>query len=310
MAKKELKNHALTEKGDKKSWTGTTFGSGWMHRWLIGYLRGPWVLVWWLYIFEAVFIIPVCLFVNPGGRLLYHYFRRRQGYGRWKSAWKTYVNHYLFGQVVIDKFAMYAGKQFHITVDGYDYFKALARKPEAFVQLSSHIGNYEVAGYTLDAEDKRLNALVFFGEKESVMENRKKMFAHTNISMIPIRPDGSHVFEINDVLQRGETVSMPADRVFGSSRTLKKMVLGAEADLPLGPFSIATMRGLEVLAVNVMKDGLRSYHIYVTPLPYDKSAERREQMRQLSDAYVTELERMMKLYPEQWYNYFDFWGDN
>ena len=69
------------------------------------------------------------------------------------------------------------------------------------------------------------------------------------------------------------------------------------------------MRGLDVLAVNVMKDSLLGYKIYVTPLAYDKEASRQEQIRQLSSAYVAELEKRVRQYPTQWYNYFEFWQE-
>ena len=71
--------------------------------------------------------------------------------------------------------------------------------------------------------------------------------------------------------------------------------------------AVATMRGLNVLAVNVMKTGTKRYKIYVTPLRYDKGKPRAEQTTQLARAYADELERMLRLYPEQWYNYFSFW---
>ena len=68
------------------------------------------------------------------------------------------------------------------------------------------------------------------------------------------------------------------------------------------------MRQLEVLAVNVMKLSAKRYKVYVTPLSYDKTAPRKEQIEQLSRAYVDELERLIKLYPKQWYNYYEFWS--
>ncbi len=288
-------------------WAGTTYGNEWMHKWLIRMLR--YIDVRILYLFLAVFIIPVCLVVNPSRGIAYRYFRRRIGYGRLKSAWKTYVNHCLFGQVVVDKFAMYAGKKFKIEIEGYDKFIELTKHQEGFVQLSAHIGNYEIAGYTLVCRDKRMNALVFAGEKASVMRNRDKMFAGTNINMIAIQPDMSHLFEIDQALQDGEIVSMPADRINGSPKFLEHDFLGAKAKFPLGPFSVATIRALDVLTVNVLKTSATGYKIYVTPLPYDKSATRQEQIRQLSKAYVAELEKRVKQYPEQWYNYFEFWQE-
>ena len=77
----------------------------------------------------------------------------------------------------------------------------------------------------------------------------------------------------------------------------------------MGPFTVAAMRGLDVLAVNVMKESSKRYRIYVTPLDYDKQTSRRVQTEQLLHSYVAELERLLKLYPTQWYNYFDFWKD-
>ena len=292
----------------KQEWAGTTYGNEWMHKWLIRMLR--YIDVRILYLFVALFIIPVCLVLNPSRGIAYRYFRQRIGYGRMKSAWKTYVNHCLFGQVVVDKFAMYAGKKFVVVIENYNEFiDRAARKEEGFVQLSAHIGNYEIAGYTLAVEGKRFNALVFAGEKASVMRNRSKMFTGTNISMIAIQPDMSHLFEIDKALTDGGIVSMPADRINGSKKCIELDFLGAKAKFPLGPFSVATMRGLDVLAVNVMKDSLTSYKIYVTPLLYDKGATRQEQIKQLSEAYVAELEKRVRQYPEQWYNYFKFWQE-
>ena len=292
----------------KQEWAGTTYGNEWMHKWLIRMLR--YIDVRILYLFVALFIIPVCLVLNPSRGIAYRYFRQRIGYGRMKSAWKTYVNHCLFGQVVVDKFAMYAGKKFVVEIENYNEFiDRAARKEEGFVQLSAHIGNYEIAGYTLAVEGKRFNALVFAGEKASVMRNRNKMFTGTNISMIAIQLDMSHLFEIDKALTDGGIVSMPADRINGSKKCIELDFLGAKAKFPLGPFSVATMRGLDVLAVNVMKDSLTSYKIYVTPLLYDKGATRQEQIKQLSEAYVAELEKRVRQYPEQWYNYFEFWQE-
>lgn len=286
-------------------WQGTTYGNGWMHKWLIRLLRHTDTRV--LYAFAAVFIVPVCLIVNPAQRITYRYFRERWGMSWLRAIIKTYVNFYMFAQVVIDKFAMYAGRKFKTEIEGYDYFLTLAGKEGGFIQLSAHIGNYEIAGYTLTAEKKRFNALVFAGEKESVMRNRNRMFGDRNIRMIAIKPDMSHIFLINNALSDGETVSMPADRVIGSQKTMAVTLLGKEAHLPAGPFTVATMRGLPVIAVNVMKTAHDTYKIYVTPLRYDISAPRRQQARQLADAYAAEIGRMMTMYPEQWYNYFDFW---
>ena len=290
---------------EQKQWAGSTYGSGWMHRCLIRSLR--FIDVRFLYLFSAIFVMPVCLVRNESRKTAYHYFRRILGYGRCKAAWSVYVNHCLFGQVVIDKFAMYAGKRFDVEVDGMQYFNELASRDEGFLHLSSHIGNYEIAGYTLVSERKTINAVVYAHEKATVMENRNNMFVKTNIKMITLKEDMSHLFEIDEAVCGGDIVSFPTDRFMGQAKCVECDFLGRPAKFPQGPFSVAAMRGLDVLAVNVMKTGAKKYHIYVTPLHYDKQQPRKEQISQLSQAYVAELEKRVLQYPTQWYNFFDFW---
>ena len=288
----------------EKKWEGTTYGNSLMHRWLIAILRTVDVrLIYW---FARICVIPFLLFL-PGFGHIYRYFRRCHGEGPLRAFGHAYCNHCLFAEVVIDRFAMYAGRHFDIQVEGYEHFQRLAQHPEGFVQLSAHVGNYELAGYSLVSDTKRLNALVFFGEKESVMRNRMRLFSHTNVRMIPIREDMSHLFEIDAALSSGEMVSIPADRIWGSQKFLSATFLGREARFPQGPFRVAAARGLDVLAVNVMKTSTLGYTVCVRPLHYDRQAPRPQQMRQLLSEYVGELESIVRRFPEQWYNYFEFW---
>ena len=289
----------------EKKWEGTTYGNGLMHRWLIGLLSVIDIRV--IYALAYVFAVTPTLF-KPGFRHAYRFFHERLGHSTLRSLWMAYKNHCLFAQAVIDKFAMYAGRHFDIDLEGYDHFLDLAKRPDGFVQLSSHVGNYEIAGYSLVAEKKRFNALVFSGEKAEVMNNRQKLFAHANINMIPIKPDMSHLFEINAALANGETVSIPADRIWGSQKYVAVQFLGREAHLPIGPFQVVATRGVDVLTVNVMKTAARHYKVYVTPLPYDKTAPRTKQIQEMAGNYIKELERIVSMYPAQWYNYFDFWN--
>lgn len=289
----------------EKEWAGNTFGTAFMHRWLVRILRHSDVRIW--YVFADIFVLPFCMLLSHGARTARHYFRRRCGYGRWKSLWMTYLNHMLFAQVVIDKFALYAGKRMKLDVVNGDTFRRLASRKEGFVILSAHIGNYEMAGYELLSDKKPFNALVYGQEKATVMQGRQNLFSGNNIRMIPIQSDMSHLFRMEQALAAGEIVSIPGDRVFGSPRTVTISLLGSTAAIPAGPFSVAAMRGLDVIAVNVMKTSTRGYTAYVTPLHYDKDQKRRTQIQQLADGYAAELERMLRMYPAQWYNYFEFW---
>ena len=279
-----------------------------MHRTLIGSLR--WLDVRLIYVFTSIFIIPVCLLLNlnHSRTTAYRYFRQRLGYGCLRASWYTYVNHCLFAQVVVDRFAVFAGKRFKLDIDGYEYFQQLELETKGFVILSSHIGCYEVAGYSLISKSKRFNALVFGGEKATVMKGRQEALSEHNIRMIPVREDMSHLFIVNEALSNNEIMSMPADRIVGSAKVVNVNFFGETASLPAGPFSVTTMNGFDALAVNVMKISAKRYKVYVTRLSYDRQVPRKQQMQQLANCYVEELERRVCQYPSQWFNFYDFWS--
>lgn len=289
-------------------WVGTTYGNGWMHRWLIRMLKVIDVRI--LYAFTFVFVVPPTMLINGKARkTIYCFYRRHMDCGPLKSAWMAYKNHCAFSQVVIDRFAMYAGKKFNITIEGYDEFRHLSQSDKGFVQLSSHIGNYEIAGYSLVAEKKRFNALVFGGEKESVMANRSRLFDSNNIRMIPMMPDMSHLFVINQAITDGEIISMPADRVFGSQKTFEIEFLNQKARFPQGPFTLAAMRDVPMLFVSVMKQNAKTYHITVSRIDCDTEGTTKERAARLAGQYVEMLENTVKTHPAQWYNYYDFWTE-
>ena len=102
--------------------------------------------------YYTIFLYGVgCAFLyNHNGYLaIYRYFRNRHGYGRLKAFIYVYINHFRFGQIIIDRFAMYAGKHFEMEIEGQDMFDELDNSDDGFIQLSSHVGNYELAGYSL-----------------------------------------------------------------------------------------------------------------------------------------------------------------
>ncbi len=242
---------------------------------------------------------------------MYRFFRRRLGFAPLKAFGYTYLNHFSFGQIILDRFAMYAGKTYEIAIEGYEHFSRLAGREQGFIQISSHTGNYELAGYSLVAKEKRFNALIFSGETETVMTNRNRMLSGNNIRLIPMRADMSHIFELNNALRDGEIVSMPGDRIFGSRKYVECLFLGASAKFPLGPFALAVQREAPTLAVFVMKESVRKYRIFVVPLELteaDKRLKRTEQMEKLARLFVGELETVVRRYPTQWFNYYEFWN--
>ena len=287
-------------------WSGRTDGTPFMQKALIVMFKIiPLEVIYGV----MALVVPFYMLFNHKGYLaMYHFFRRRIGMTPLKAFWNVYRNHFAFGQVVLDRFATYAGVRFRITVDGNEHYLHLNEGEPGFMMLSSHVGNYEQAGYALVSDRKQFYALVYAGESATVMSERGKQFVGSNIHMIPVQADMSHLFRINKALDDGDIVSMPADRCFGSAKSVECRFFGAPAKFPLGPFATAVQKEVSTLAVTVIKTGRRSYTAFVRPVECDRTLPRKQQMTALAQAFADSLESVVSRYPQQWYNYFEFWG--
>jgi len=291
-----------------KEWTGVTGGNTLGQKALLFLFHFTNVTVGYAVL---ALVVPFYMLFGTGYLSTYKYFRHHFCYSPVKSFFKTYQNHFIFGQCMLDRFAVYAGRKnfFSLTITGNDEFFRLLDEEKGFIIASSHVGNFELCGYLLKQEKKRINALVFGGETKQVMENRMKIFNINNVSIIPVFNDMSHIFAVNEVLSAGEIVSMPCDRSFGSEKCVESDFLSGKAEFPIGAFTLAVLFDVPVLSIFVMKKSVSNYHVYVKPVSPNHSinVSKKEKTELLTYEFVKNLEEIVKKYPEQWFNYYKFW---
>ena len=67
------------------------------------------------------------------------------------------------------------------------------------------------------------------------------------------------------------------------------------------------MREVKILAVFVMKDKWNSYNVHIREIKADASLPSKQRMQMLARNFASELEAVVRKYPTQWFNYYDFW---
>jgi predicted LPLAT superfamily acyltransferase len=250
------------------------------------------------------------IFSRKSNRIIFKYFRDIHHYTPCKARRAVYRNYFTLGQILIDKVAIYSGLVDKFTFDLEDE-KHLAAMTDGGFMISAHIGNWEMAGKKSDRIDKTLNLLMLDEEHRKIKDLLESVMKERNIRIIPLKDDLSHLIEIRRVLDEHELVCIHGDRFRDGAKTLTAKFMGKEAKFPEGPFYLALRMGAPVSFAFAMKAGRKHYHFHATPpKTYPAPAGKRiseEHIRPMLEDYITAVEEMIKKYPEQWFNYYEFW---
>lgn len=245
-------------------------------------------------------------FAGKSTRSIYYYFRKRLKYARIKSFFSIYKSYYVFGKTIIDKAAISSGLKNRFTheCDGVENIIDLLDKKQGGIMISAHVGNFEIAEFFFEEIDTRsqISLVTTDAEHKNIKEYMEKVTMRSNVKFILVKEDMSHIFEINNALSNGELVCFTGDRYMKGQKLLTESLMGKEANFPAGPFLLASRLNVPVLFVYVMKETNKHYHLYA------RQAEvKNRDAEGLLKKYTESVEWMLKKYPLQWFNYFDFW---
>ncbi len=176
--------------------------------------------------------------------------------------------------------------------------------------ISAHLGNFEMAGHMLERLNTRVHIIMLDAEYQQI-KNYFSSLTRKSFHVIAIREDNAHVYEINTALENKEILCIHGDRFLEGSKTLEIDFLGEKARFPSGPFYLAMKYGIPVSFVFAMKERNSHYHFYATPPRYylqqGNMAGRDEMLRNIIQDYTGQIEQKLRKYPQQWFNYYNFW---
>ncbi len=246
------------------------------------------------------------IFLRRSNRAIAYYFKERLGNSWLKSKKMVFQSYFTFGQTIIDKISITAGmrSKFTYEFDGIHILEKLLSEKKGGVLISAHIGNFEIAEHFFGEIDLdfQINLVTTDLEHSTIKNYLESISKKSGIKFIIIKDDLNHIFEINAALARNELVCFTGDRYFEGVKSLSDKLLGEEAKFPAGPFLIASRLKVPVVFVYVMKEPNLHYHLYAR----EAEVKHRDEKSLLKE-YITSVESMIKKYPLQWFNYFDFW---
>jgi len=279
----------------------------------LGYRIFVWVLKKFG-VLPAYFLLrPVVLyyffFSFKASRQIYFLYHRKLGYGRLTSIGKLYQNYYLLGQSIIDKVVVMSGikNNFSFDFDGEENLRKITGLQKGGILLSAHIGNWDVAGHLFKRLETRINIVLYDGEHEQIKEYLESVTGKRNVNIIVIKNDLSHIYAISDAFSKNELVCMHADRFIEGNKTMTTDFLGEKARFPMGPFLLASKFKVPVSFVFAVKESNLHYHFFASEIKDYTILPKEACMQEMLKDFAGEMEKKVKQYPEQWFNYYNFW---
>lgn len=289
------------------AWQGQSKGTPLGYRIFVWILKTFGVLpAYFLLRFVALYYF---FFSFKASRQIYLLYRYKLGYGRVASIIKLYKNYFLLGQSIIDKVVLMSGikNKFSFDFDGEENLLKIAGMQKGGILLSAHIGNWDVAGHLFTRLQTPINIVLYDGEHEQIKEYLEGVTGKRNVNIIVIKNDLSHIYAISDALNNNELVCMHADRFLPGNKILTADFLGQEAKFPMGPFLLAATFKVPVSFVFAAKESKLHYHFFASQIKDYSHFGKDQLMQEMLNDFALEMEKKIKQYPEQWFNYYNFW---
>jgi predicted LPLAT superfamily acyltransferase len=181
--------------------------------------------------------------------------------------------------------------------------------------LVAHMGSFECMRYIGTQQRKLpLNILLDREQGKKMMALLERLNPALKSQLIDASLRGPElVLKLKESLQAGRMVCMMADRARADERAFEVNFVGGSARIPEGPWSLATALGVPVILGFGLYQGGNRYDVYFELFTERITSDRRHRARDLqawAQRYAARLEHYAKLAPYNWFNFYDYWGDD
>ena len=248
------------------------------------------------------------LFVKQSRQSSYYFFRYRL-----KQAWITsYYNSlrtkYVFGQTLIDRVAIAIGmtKSYSFEFDGKHHIEQVLQAGEGGIFFTAHIGNFNVARFFFKEIESKSDVKMVVTDREhaDIKAYFEAISVKASIDFIILKDDMSHAIPMSMAIKNKDVLIFATDRYLEGVATQSAQFFNEDVLFPEGPFKLALRYKLPVLFMHCMREPNRHYHLYARPLKQEATT-----VKALVEAYAQNVESMVRRYPLQWFNFYDYWND-
>ena len=197
--------------------------------------------------------------------------------------------------------------------DAYTFIYNNKKEIQAILEKKCILVSSHVGGWSSIVNSKVTTNPINIVMKEVLLEgiqNIENSIENSieNIKIIDIAQGAIPVsIEIAKAISNNEVIAMMADRAAHKKYKYRTKFFKKDAFFNQNPFKIAYRTKTPILIYFAIYKDLQTYQIEATILKIDYNLNQEEAIEKSLKEYVKVLEDILKQYPNQWFNFYDFW---
>lgn len=251
------------------------------------------------------------LLFSPAGRSAStDYLKRALGRApRWRD---LYAHFFAFAATIHDRVYLVNRRfeLFDFDIHGQNELDQLLAAGEGVFLIGAHLGSFEVIrAVGRKHVDLRVAMMMHEGNARKINAILAALNPQAVQEIIALGHIDSMI-KVSERLAEGYAIGILADRSLDSDSLQRVQILGAEAQLPVGPFRMAALLRRPMIFMTGLYLGGNRYAVHFDPLADFSSVARGEREAAVEAAvirYAALLDQYCRLAPYNWFNFFQFW---
>jgi len=242
-----------------------------------------------------------------------HYLKRVPG--QRGSLVEVFRHLHSFASVILDRVYFLTDKfdKFRIETHDAEVLTQALAKGHGVIVLGAHVGSFE-AMRCLGIRHAHLPLKIMMYHDHNAMITRVLDELNPEVARSVINlADHNALLHAKEALEDGAVIGMLGDRVLPDEKKITCTLLGAPVEMPEGPITLALLLGVPVIVFFGIYAGANRYivsHDLLYPGEKRVRGEREAVLKEVTQRYVALIEDKLRQYPYNWFNFYDYWGDD
>ena len=215
-----------------------------------------------------------------------------------------------YAQSIANLFALYHDRPLGIEVitQRGELLEQMQREKRGGVLATGHMGYWQIAPFLMAPKAYAPLTMAMAEEPNRETADFEARF-RSRLRIVYTTRSPLALVELARIINQGGLVGMQMDRYMGGAHLMVEF-FGRPAPFPMGPALLARATHAPLIPVFVIADGdrRRCHFLVEDPIIVAHTRDRDADVAQATRQLVAIYERYVRRYPEQWFNFFDFWA--